>query len=255
LTDLITERSLAFLKQKRDKPFFLEVAYNAPHWPFQAPDRPADRRTLRTYGPDVGTRSDYVKMVERMDEGIGQLLAAIEEAGQTRDTLVIFFNDNGGERLSDNGPLFHGKYTLWEGGIRVPCIIRWPGVVSPQAASADPAIVMDLTASMLTAASALPADLVLDGEDIIPVLSGKKQPHERTFCWRLPRPNGRFGQAAIRQGRWKYVYDREMELLFDLEKDCSERTNLANRHPDTVLALRKALIDWNTKLPLMGNPP
>jgi arylsulfatase A-like enzyme len=253
LTDLITERSLAFLKRNVGKPFFLEVAYNAPHFPFQAPDRPDDRRTIRTYGPNVGTRSDYVRMVERMDEGIGKLLAAVDAAGLAKDTLVIFLSDNGGERLSDNGPLFHGKYTLWEGGIRVPCLLRWPGVLPPRTVVSQPAIIMDLTASMLAAAGAPPPRDPLDGEDILPILTGKKPAHERTFFWRLPRPIEYFGQKAVRRGKWKYIYDREMELLFELEADGGEKRNVAYKYPDTVQTLRTALMEWESQFPL-GRP-
>jgi arylsulfatase A-like enzyme len=115
LTDLITDRAMTFIK-KTQRPFFLEVAYNAPHWPFQPPDKPEDKRTKDTYGLDTGTRADYVRMVERLDESIGKVLQAVDSAGATKNTLVIFLSDNGGDRLSDNSPLFHGKYTLWEGG-------------------------------------------------------------------------------------------------------------------------------------------
>ncbi len=249
LTDLITAHALAFLKRDRKGPFFLEVAYNAPHWPFQAPDRPDDRRTKTTYGPEVGTRSDYVKMVERMDQGIGKLLAALDETGAAKNTLVLFLSDNGGERLSDNGPFFHGKYTLWEGGIRVPCLLRWPGVLPEKKVSHQPAIVMDLTASLLAAAGAVPPpDAPLDGEDVLPIFSERRPARERTFFWRLPRPDGPFGQKAVRRGRWKYVYDREMDLLFDLEKDPGERRNLAYRHPEVVKALRSARAEWESRL-------
>jgi arylsulfatase A-like enzyme len=249
LTDLITGHALAFLKRGRKGPFFLEVAYNAPHWPFQAPDRPDDRRTKTTYGPETGTRGDYVKMVERMDLGVGKLLAALDETGAAGNTLVVFLSDNGGERLSDNGPLFHGKYTLWEGGIRVPCLLRWPGVLPGKKVCRQPAIVMDLTASLLAAAGAAPPpDIPLDGEDVLPVLSGRGPERERTFFWRLPRPDDQFGQKAVRRGRWKYLYDREMELLFDLEQDPGERRNLACRHPEVVKALRTALDAWEGQL-------
>jgi arylsulfatase A-like enzyme len=250
LTDLITERALAFLQNNAKHPFFLEVAYNAPHWPFQPPDKPDDRRNPRTYGPETGTRADYVRMVERMDEGIGKLLDALDAAGRARDTLVIFLSDNGGERLSDNGPLFHGKYSLWEGGIRVPCLARWPAVLPAGAVSAQPVIVMDWTASIVAAAdAALPPGTQVDGEDVVPLLARKAPPRERTFFWRLPRPNWQFGQMAVRRGKWKYVYDREMELLFDLEKDIGERHNLGFRHPEVLRELRAALIQWEVGLP------
>jgi arylsulfatase A-like enzyme len=250
LTDLITERALAFLKKNGHRPFFLEVAYNAPHWPFQPPDRPDDRRTAKTYGPETGTRADYVRMVERLDQGVGKLLDALDAAGLARDTLVIFFSDNGGERLSDNGPLFHGKYSLWEGGIRVPCLACWPGVLPAGAVSTQPVIVMDWTASILAAAGvAAPPERPPDGEDVLPLLAGKKPPRQRTFFWRLPRPDDKFGQKAVRRGRWKYVLDRETELLFDLEVDVGERRNLAYRHPEIVKELRTTLAEWEAGLP------
>jgi arylsulfatase A-like enzyme len=249
LTDLITARALAFLKKNAGRPFFLEVAYNAPHWPFQPPDRPDDRRTEKTYGPEIGTRADYVRMVERMDRGVGKLLDALHAAAKAKETLVIFLSDNGGERLSDNGPLFHGKYTLWEGGIRVPCVARWPGVFPAGTVSAQPVVLMDWTASILAAAGVDPAGLALDGEDVVPVLAGKRPARQRTFFWRLPRPIAYFGQKAVRRGKWKYVYDREMELLFDLEKDVGERRNLAARHPEVVAELRTALAGWEARMP------
>jgi arylsulfatase A len=245
LTDLITRRAVDFLDKNAKEPFFLEVAYNAPHWPFQPPNRPDDVRDPRTYGPEVGTREDYVKIVERLDDGVGQILQALEKNGATKSTLVVFFSDNGGERLSSNAPFFHGKYTLWEGGIRVPCIMSWPEVLPEAKVSAQPVITTDLTASMLAAAQvALPANAPLDGEDVLPVLSGQKPERQRTFCWRLPRPDERFGQKAIRRGKWKYIEDRGMGLLFDLEADPSERRNLAYQHPQLVNELRLALALW-----------
>jgi arylsulfatase A-like enzyme len=253
LTDLITERALAFMKRNADRPWFIEAAYNAPHWPFQPPGKPDDERTAKTYGPETGTRADYVRMVEHLDQAVGQLLDAVERSGRNKDTLVIFLSDNGGERLSDNGPLFHGKYTLWEGGIRVPCLVRWPGTIPPKTVSSQPAIVMDLTASILaTAGVTLPEQHPLDGENVLPTLAGQKLLGERTFFWRLPRPEERSGQKAVRRGKWKYVLDRDIELLFDLGKDIGERQNLARRHPEVVDELRKALSDWESKLPPVG---
>jgi arylsulfatase A-like enzyme len=252
LTDLITERSLAFLKQHAAEPFFLEVAYNAPHWPFQPPGKPDDVRNEVTYGPETGTREDYVKMVEYLDTCVGKVLAEVDRLELAKDTLVIFTNDNGGDRLSDNGPLFHGKYSLWEGGIRVPCIVRQPDVIPAGASCAQPIITMDLTATILAVAGVKPPTAKpLDGEDVLPVLTGKKAGSERTFFWRLQRPGELIGQRAARRGKWKYVLDREVELLFDLEADIGERRTLAFQHPEKVNELRKALIEWESQLPAL----
>jgi arylsulfatase A-like enzyme len=253
LTDLITRRSLAFLKEHAAGPFFLEVAFNAPHWPFQVPGNPADVRREQTYGPENGTRADYVRMVEHLDASVGQLLAELDRLGLAKDTLVVFFSDNGGERLSDNGPLFHGKYTLWEGGIRVPGIVRYPGVIPAGTTSAQLVITMDVTATILAAAGVNPPrGVTLDGEDVLPVLAGKQPVRERTFFWRLQRPGEEVGQRAVRRGKWKYVLDREVELLFDLEADPGERRTLAYRQPETVAELRKAIIGWEARLPPAG---
>jgi arylsulfatase A len=250
LTDLITERSLAFLDKNAKRPFFLEVSYNAPHWPFQPPGKPDDVRTEKTYGPYTGTRANYVLMVEHLDRCVGQILHSIDAHGLAGQTLVIFVNDNGGERLSDNSPFFHGKYTLWEGGIRVPCLIRWPGRVPAGAVSNQPAIVMDLTASILAACAVVPPrGTRLDGENILPILSGEQAPRERQFCWRVRQPGEVYGQRAIRRGRWKYLWDRGTDFLFDLSTDPGERRNLAFRDPALVIELKKALASWERQMP------
>ena len=131
MTDLITDRSVTFIERSAQKPFFLEVAYNAGHWPYQVPDRPSvaidNARHLMPHDNPTSTRADYVAMLERTDQGVGRILAALNRLGLARNTLVIVTNDNGGEWLSRNAPLFQRKDTLWEGGIRVPAIMRWPG--------------------------------------------------------------------------------------------------------------------------------
>ena len=155
MTDLITDRSLSFIERHARGRFFLEVAYNAPHWPYQRPDSPSTARDnamhLQPYDADSGTRQDYVAMLERADQGIGAILALLDKTGLTQNTLVIFTNDNGGEWLSRNAPLFHRKWTLWEGGIRVPTILRWPGRIPAGQVSRQVGITFDITASILAA--------------------------------------------------------------------------------------------------------
>lgn len=247
LTDLITARAEAFLMKSGKKPFFLQVAYNAPHWPFQPPDKP-EVRTPKTYGPETGTRADYVAMVERMDEGIGRILKVLDDRKLRDNTFVIFVNDNGGERLSDNSPLFHGKYTLWEGGLRVPCLARWPGKLPARHVCDVPIITMDLTATILAAAGIpLPADR--DGANVLEEIAGRRAAASRTFFWRLPRPDARFGQKAVRHGPWKYIEDRDSALLFNLDDDLGERKNLAYQHPEVVRTITDALAKWEATLP------
>lgn len=250
LTDLITDEAVAFIEAKQIERFFVEIAYNAPHWPFQPPDRPDDIRNKRTYGPETGTRADYIKMVERLDQGVGRILDTLDRLGLAHNTIVVFTGDNGGERLSDNGPLFHGKYTLWEGGLRVPALVRWPDHIPANSVSAQPTITMDWTTSLIKLAGAdWPRDVKLDGEDILPVLTGQQRVHTRTLCWRLPRPSAQYGQMAIRHDRWKLINDRDTELLFDLSSDIGERKNLAAQHPQRVKEMGTLLEQWDRTLP------
>ncbi len=249
LTDEITSRAVGFITRHAGSPFFLEVAYNATHWPFDPPDlSPAElgRRSARSVRqmPDdsvPATRRDYVRMLERADRGVGEILAALERRGLTSSTLVIFTNDNGGEWLSRNAPFFHRKGTLWEGGIRVPLILRWPGVLPAGKVSAQPAITMDLTASILAATGArIPVDYRPDGTDLLPVLRGEAPVRERQLFWR--RADRR--QLAVRSGQWKLLVDGNHLLLFDLGADPGERNDLAASRPDLVTQLKRRLDAW-----------
>ncbi len=245
MTDLITERAVTFVEKHAGRPFFLEVAYNAVHWPFQPPDRPDDVRVVKTWYE--GTRRDYARMLERVDDGVGAILDALEKRGLTDRTLVIVTNDNGGEQLSRGTPLRGNKGILLEGGIRVPCIVRWPGRLPAGKVSANPAITMDLTATILAAAGAKPPEgRKLDGIDLTPVLNGSKPALGRTFFWRIGGPRGE--QLAARKGKWKYIRHEKGELLFDLDADIGERRDLSKRHPETVAELRTEVARWEAEM-------
>ena len=249
LTDEITDRALSFIGRHADRPFFLEVAYNAVHWPFHTPDiKPAEvgRLGRGAQMPDdsvPATRADYVKMLERADQGAGKILAELERRGLTRNTLVIFTNDNGGEWLSRNAPFFHRKGTLWEGGIRVPMIFRWPARLPAGKTSRQVALTMDITASILSATGTKPPESYRpDGLDIIPALRGDSPLSERQVFWRVNNPVRQ--QRAVRAGRWKLLFDGNALLLFDLETDRGERRDLASVHPDKVATLAKLHSAW-----------
>ncbi len=245
LTDLISQRAVAYIDRRTQKPFFLYVPYNAVHWPFQVPGRPD--QVLTQENKYHGTRRDYGAMLEQIDRGVGQMLQALERQGVADDTLFIFSSDNGGERLSNNAPLFNHKTTLWEGGIRVPCLMRWPARLPKGKVTRQPAITMDLTATILAAAGAKPVGGgKLDGIDLLPILTGRQPEVERTFCWRVDRTGRK--QKAVRHGAWKYMQDDMVEMLFDLDKDISERTDLAYRQPEVLARLKRLLADWETEM-------
>lgn len=258
LTDEITRRAVSFVDRHSNGPFFLEVAYNAVHWPFEPPDMaPSSRHGVPQpavagergeglyQGPDAtvpATRRDYVRMLERADEGVGKILAELDRRGLTKNTLVIFTNDNGGEWLSRNAPLSNRKSTLWEGGIRVPLILRWPGQLPANKSSAQVAITMDLTASILAVTgSAAPATYRPEGINLLPSLGGQSQIVERQLFWRRPRP---VLQRAVRSGRWKLLEDGGNFYLFDVSADPGERHDLTAEHPELVRKLNAALDQW-----------
>jgi arylsulfatase A-like enzyme len=249
LTDEISRRAAGFIDRNAGMPFFMEVAYNAVHWPFEPPGLPRSTggagKPLRQSPDDSlpATRGDYVRMLERADAGIGEILAALDRGGLTRNTLVIFTNDNGGEWLSRNTPFFHRKGTLFEGGIRVPLIMRWPAELPRGRVSRQAAITMDVTASILAATGVrAPADYRPDGIDILPILRGTSPVTDRRLFWRANRTERQ--QRAVRSGKWKLLVDGNQLMLFDLSVDPGERSDLAARRPELVVALKKLLAAW-----------
>jgi arylsulfatase A-like enzyme len=262
MTDVITKRSVAFLEQHTGGPFFLEVAYNAAHWPYQRPDMPSkapgNARHVQPQDEGTSTRADYVSILERADRGIGDLLRTLDRLKLSQNTIVIFTNDNGGEWLSRNAPLFHRKYTLWEGGIRVPAIVRWPGRIPENKVTDQVAITMDLTASILAATGApVPAGAKLEGIDVFSILAGRSPRAERTLFWRNP---GSSPQRAVRRGDWKLLVDgggaTAKVLLFNVKSDLGERTDLANQRQDLARQMFSLIAPWEADVDAeSGVPP
>jgi arylsulfatase A-like enzyme len=191
----------------------------------------------------TSTRADYVAMVEHLDAQIGELLAAVERAGVADNTIVIFTNDNGGEWLSSSAPLFGRKWTVFEGGIRVPAIVRWPNRIPAGSVSDQVGITMDLTASILAVTGArVPAEARLEGVNLFPVWEGRAPQLERTLFWRAGSGPGK--QTAVRRGDWKLVIDGTHTYVFDLRTDLSERNDLARWRQDIAQELRPLITEW-----------
>lgn len=247
LTDLLNERAVAFVRAHAKEPFFMYVPHLAVHVPWQRPDRPETPMVTKEAMYE-GTRADYAAMVERVDDGVGMILAELERHGLAENTLIVLSSDNGGERLSDNRPLFNHKATLWEGGIRVPCVMRWPAKLPAGRTLKQAGITMDLTATFLAAAGAKPpASYRPDGINLLPILSGQAPNQERTFFWRIDRSNRK--QWAVRHGKWKYLNDgNTMDLLYDLEADIGERRSLTYVHPEIVKDLKARLQAWQAEM-------
>jgi arylsulfatase A-like enzyme len=240
LTDLFSKKSVSFIKQKHNKPFFLMITYNAPHWPWQGPTDLAYPDSIDfTAG---GSPTIYATMMKSLDDGVGKIIEALNESQLNNNTLVIFTNDNGGERYSDNGGLSKSKMTLWEGGIRVPAFVRWPGKINAGITTQQVAITMDWTATILKAAGAkADKNFRLDGVDLMPVLTGNKKNIDRTLFWRTFQ---RSKHKAVRDGKWKYLKDEKGEYLFDLSVDQEEKNDLKTEEKKRFEKMKAKLAEW-----------
>src|SRR5262245_50848142 len=208
LTDVLTDRAVAFIRREKSRPFFLYLAYNAVHTPMHAPDK----YLARFKGIPDSQRRTYAAMMSAMDDGIGRTLAALRAEGLEENTLIFFFSDNGGPTMpgttingATNTPLRGSKRQTWEGGIRVPFMIRWKGRLPEGKIDSRPIIQIDVLPTALAAAGVEPAaGWKLDGVDLLPFLTGKARgvPHDALY-WRM------FGHMAIRKGPWKLVKTME----------------------------------------------
>ena len=250
LTDLITDEAVSFIQQRQKKPFFLYVAYTAPHTPYQGPgDKKPEPVAEKDY--NKGSRETYAAMVERMDQGIGRILKGLDAAGLADNTLVIFMSDNGANRTGNNSPFSGYKGNLFEGGIRVPCIVKWRGVLARDAVSDQACMTMDFSRSIVVAAGAKPpAGRAFDGMDILRAAAANRPVQERTLFWRARRAERT--RKAVRDGSLKYISlqdsDEVKEYLFDLERDPAEKNDLLNDQPENVLRLKTLLERWELEV-------
>ncbi|MEX2578446.1 MAG: sulfatase-like hydrolase/transferase [Verrucomicrobiales bacterium] len=248
LTHLITEDSVKFIDDRAaepDKPFFLFASHAAPHFPFQGPEDRDPEPTEETWME--GTRDSYVAMLRALDEGVGEILAALERNGQAENTIVIFASDHGAMKPGLNTPWRDYKSTLFEGGMRVPCVVRWPGVFEPGTVSHQVGTLMDLTRSFLNIAGAeVPDGGELDGIDVLAHVREGKPDTPRTLPWRYRR--GDLTWRGLRDGDWKLLYlhegDATETYLFDLAADPTETTNLAGERDAEQARLREKLEQW-----------
>jgi arylsulfatase A-like enzyme len=245
VTDLLSERAAAFVKEASlgPAPYFLSLHYNAPHWPWSAPSVEAaarERELDRAEIMEGGSPRIYAEMMQILDAGIGRVIDEVRRAG--KDTLVLFTSDNGGERYSNIWPFVGRKWDLLEGGLRVPQIVWWPGHIGAGQVTEQVSITMDLTATCLAAANVAsdPAH-PLDGQNLLPVLTGRAPMAERTLYWRMANR----AQRAVRRGDWKYLKVADREFLFDIGWDPRERSNLAMKRPELRNELRALWRDWN----------
>lgn len=250
-TTLFRREALAFLRKHPDRPFFLYVPFNAPHGAsnldaeirglVQAPKAAVEEYPAGTSRREE-RRRHFMAAVTVMDEAIGALLAELDRSGRAGSTLVIFLSDNGGGGAADNAPLRGGKSQMFEGGLRVPCIVRWPGKVPAGSVCDELLTSLEIFPTVLAAAGATPPPgVVLDGFDMLPVLQGEKSPRREMF-WQ------RQDDRAARVDEWKWVDSRRGGGLFDLSRDKEERNDLSREKPDKLRMVEARFAAWRKRM-------
>jgi arylsulfatase A-like enzyme len=262
MTDLLADRTIATLERRAadKRPFFISLHFTAPQWPWEGDDaegKAESDRIAASSNPsafmhyDGGTLATYATMMRSLDRNIGRVLARLSELGMERDTIVVFTSDNGGERFSDTWPFTGKKTELLEGGLRIPAIVRWPGVVMPGGTSDVPIMSMDWLPTFVAAGGGkLNQAYLPDGVDIRPALLGGELP-ERTLFWRFKNKN----QKAARRGNYKYLSINGNEFLFDVVRDPLERGNLKDRMPERFAELKAAFDAWDATMLHDPNAP
>ncbi len=243
VTDLITDYSLEFIEKNKDNPFFLYIAHEVPHYPFQGRNDKADRIPGRKF-PAHGSRKDkagaYKEMIEVMDEGIGRILNRLDMLSLINNTLVIFCSDNGGlGEVANNGILKGSKGSLWEGGQRVPAIAYWPKSIEQGTTTDEVVMSMDFFPTFVNLSKAkTKQDFKFDGVDITRLLIEDKSLPDRTLFWKYRN------QKVARNGRWKLLIDKDTTHLYNLDADVSEQLDIADSENSIVSQLKLELEEW-----------
>ena len=242
LTDRLGEETAAFITRNKDKPFFAYLAFNAVHAPLQAP---ADEiAKFDTGSPD---RNTLLAMGKRMDDAIGKVVATLKAEGVWENTLLFFISDNGGPlaQTANNSPLRGGKHQDYEGGIRVPFLVCWPGKLTPGESQAVVSSLDILPTALAASGAPAPADKPSDGLNFLPLLRGEVTPQPRNLFW---CSGGTDAWWAVRSGDWKLVGEKARIGLFDLSRDVSEKNDLAKQMPEKVAELTKLHDAWLSEM-------
>ncbi|MCS7239000.1 MAG: sulfatase [Thermoguttaceae bacterium] len=245
LTDREADEAVAFLRQHRDRPFYLQIWHYCVHTPLQAKEQVVER--FRRKEPTHHKNPVYAAMIGSVDDAVGRIIEALQELGLEEKTLVIFTSDNGGLLgPTDNRPLRLGKGYPYEGGIRVPWIARWKGVIPPGRKCATPICSIDLMPTLAELAGVkLPTDRTIDGQSLVPLLLGTGDLPPRALFWHFPhyRETDIEPFSIVRVGRWKLIrfYHSGRDELYDLEADIGETQDLAIAQPDRLAELRREL--------------
>ncbi len=259
MTERITDKSIDFIRRHKDEPFMLYVAYNAPHYPMHAPEKYMQRFAHLPWDRQV-----MAAMISAVDDGVGEIKNELVRQGIADNTIIYFQSDNGPSRESRNWldgrpDLYYGgtsgifkghKFSLFEGGIRIPAVLSWPQKISQKVVD-TPHIAADIFPTILEACGGKASDYELDGKSLIPLIDGTDDAQHEYLFWEME------GQTAVRKGKYKLVINGRLEefsevqdeyFLSDLENDPGEKINLANELPELCEQLKNAALSWRQEL-------
>jgi arylsulfatase A-like enzyme len=247
LTDLIAQKAIDQIRDYsgRKQPFMLSVHFNAPHWPWEGPEDEAAalKGGMSTF--EAGNIATYGAMVRQMDTAIGKILKEVDRTSFSKNTVVVFTSDNGGERFSDTWPFTGKKTELLEGGLRVPGIVRWPGQIKAASVSEQPCMSMDWMPTFVSMAGGkIDPAFPTDGMDLTATLTKGAAPVSRKLYWRY-RSNA---QRAMRDGKMKWLRINDNEFLFDVVADPLERANLRRKQPEVFDRMAKEYAAWDATM-------
>ncbi|AEL25664.1 sulfatase [Cyclobacterium marinum] len=249
LTNRLTDEAINFIDENKEGPFFLYLSHYAVHTPLEAPDSLIKKYELKLEGQMEQKNAIYAAMIENMDWNVGRLLKSLDSLGLEGNTIVILGSDNGGEgRVTNNVPLREGKGYIYEGGIRVPLVIKWPGKVKPNSSSDVPVITDDMLPTIVEMAGLSNENQDIDGVSLLPLLTGEGGWGRDRLCWYYPHysPQAKMPGYAIRMGDYKLVeyYDPPSVELFDLAKDIGETNDLSGVDVQKVEEMKASFKEW-----------
>lgn len=249
LSDRLTNEAIKFIEQNKDRPFFVYLPHYAVHHPVMAKPEVIAKYKSKVNPKAPHKRPEYAGLIESVDDSVGRLLAKLEELKLSENTVVIFTSDNGGlSTITNNLPLRAGKGSAYEGGVRVPLIIKWPGVTKPGSLCHTPVIGVDFYPTLLAMTGVMPSPGVVDGESIEPLLRQSGSIKRDAIFWHYPHyhQTGGTPHGAIREGDFRLVefYEDNHVELYNLKEDIGETNDLAAALPEKTAALRQKLHDW-----------
>jgi arylsulfatase A-like enzyme len=256
LTDREAKEGVKFIETHRDQPFFIYLPHYAVHTPIQGKADLTKKYQGKDKSGSKQRNAAYAAMIESMDDALGTIVAALERLDLDERTAIVFTGDNGGlvlRQITDNSPLRVGKGSAYEGGVRVPLIVKWPGVTQPGSVCSVPAITPDIYPTVLEMTGS-PKDgrAVIDGKSLGPVLRGGQTLEREAIYWHYPHyhSGGATPYSAIRKGDWKLIhfFEGDRVELYDLRNDISESKDLSGEQPEKVAEMKQQLTAWRTSV-------